>query len=284
MIHQPKGRNNVANPVQNPEASEQKNHKFMSAQPSLFIVLGAGSGFGEAIARHLLAQDHTVIAVARHTESIQSYASAYPASCEVLAADVMELGFGDKLIAFLKNRTPQGIVINASGPPAGGFFDVSPQQWEAAYHNVLHWKVLLLHKIIPIFKSAHYGRVVMIESVSIKQPVPQLILSNALRAGVAGMVRTLADEVADSGITINIMAPGYHDTQAMQRLYNRKAETLSISLEDARAIFTADTGTGTLGTAADFASLAVWLLSPESRYVTGQTISIAGNLVKGIMG
>ncbi|MDY0343269.1 MAG: SDR family oxidoreductase [Lentimicrobium sp.] len=256
----------------------------MSAQSSLFVVLGAGSGFGEAIAIHLLDQGHTVLAVARHTESILAYASGYESKCEVLAADVMEEGFGDKLMVFLNNRTPQGIVINASGPPAGGFFDVTPRQWEAAYYSVLHWKMLLLHKIIPIFKSAHYGRVVMIESVSIKQPVAQLILSNALRAGVAGMVRTLADEVAGEGITINIMAPGYHDTQAMQRLYKRKSETQSIGLEAAREIFTAETGTGELGTAGDFASLAAWLLSPEARYVTGQTISIAGNLVKGIMG
>lgn len=256
----------------------------MSVENSLFIVLGAGSGFGEAIAIHLLEHGHSVIAVARHTESIDAYASRYASRCEVMTADVMEEGFGDKLMAVLNNRMPHGIVINASGPPAGGFFDVTPSQWEAAYYSVVHWKMLLLQKIIPVFKSAQYGRVVMIESVSIKQPVPQLILSNALRAAVAGMVRTLADEVAGEGITINIMAPGYHDTQAMQRLYRRKAETQSVDLEVAKETFTAETGTGKLGTASDFASLSAWLLSPEARYVTGQTISIAGNLVRGIMG
>ncbi|MDD3743922.1 MAG: SDR family oxidoreductase, partial [Lentimicrobiaceae bacterium] len=101
---------------------------------------------------------------------------------------------------------------------------------------------------------------------------------------VAGIVRTLATEVAGQGITINTMAPGYHDTQAMQRLYNRKAETLSISPEAAKEMFISETGTGQLGTATDFASLAEWLLSPQSRYITGQTISIAGDLVKGLMG
>lgn len=256
----------------------------MTVQNSLFIVLGAGSGFGEAIAVHMLNQGYSVIAVARHTENIRDYGSRYGSKCEVMSADVMEEGFGDKLIDVLKNRIPQGIVINASGPPAGGFMDVTADQWKTAYFTLLHWKVVLLQKLIPIFKSAHYGRIVMIESVSIKQPVPQLILSNSLRAAVAGMVRTLATEIAGEGVTLNIMAPGYHDTQAMQRLFKKKSETLDIDLEAARKIFTDETGTGEMGTAEDFASLAGWLLSPESRYVTGQVISVAGNLVKGILG
>lgn len=256
----------------------------MPVQSSLFIVLGASSGLGQAIVNHLLVRGHTVIAVARHTQSIVEYGKSFASRCEPLEADVMDENFGDKLMTQLNNRIPQGIVVNASGPPAGGFFDVTPAQWETAYHSVLHWKILLLQKVIPLFKSVNYGRIVMIESVSIKQPVPQLILSNALRAAVAGMVRTLATEVAGQGITINTMAPGYHDTQAMQRLYNRKAETLSISPEAAKEMFISETGTGQLGTATDFASLAEWLLSPQSRYITGQTISIAGDLVKGLMG
>jgi 3-oxoacyl-[acyl-carrier protein] reductase len=102
--------------------------------------------------------------------------------------------------------------------------------------------------------------------------------------GVVGFVKTLSQEIADKGITLNVLAPGYHNTPAMERLFAKKSMLLGISPEEAKAIFENETKVGKLGDARDLAALASWLLSPGSRYVTGQTISIDGGLIKGTMG
>lgn len=250
----------------------------------LFVVLGASSGFGKAIAERLIHENARVIAVARRAELLKCDSKP---GCEryiPMPADVTSEDFIEYLMKQLDGKKLHGIVLNAGGPPAGGFMDTKPEQWIEAFHQVLLWKIKLLRRLIPIFSEAGYGRIVMIESVSVKQPVKQLVLSNAFRAAVAGMARTLADEVAGKGITINILAPGYHETDAMKRLFVKKSETLGIGLDEAREIFSAETGTGSMGNPHHFAELATWLLSPSSSYITGQVISVAGNLVKGIMG
>ncbi|MDY0104248.1 MAG: SDR family oxidoreductase [Lentimicrobium sp.] len=256
----------------------------LDLKDKLFVVLGASSGFGKAISERLIQENAQVIAVARRADLLRCQTKP---DCEryiAMQADVVSEGFIDNLVKQLDGKTLHGIVLNAGGPPAGGFMEIKPEQWMDAFHQVFFWKVKLLQQLIPIFSAVGYGRIVLIESVSVKQPVKQLVLSNAFRAAVAGMVRTLADEVAGNGITINIMAPGYHETDAMKRLFVKKSETLGIGLEEARELFAGETGTGSMGNPDHFAELAAWLLSPSSGYITGQVISVSGNLVKGIMG
>jgi 3-oxoacyl-[acyl-carrier protein] reductase len=203
---------------------------------------------------------------------------------ETMIQDVTVDDFPDKLVLRIKGKIPAGIIINSGGPPSGGFFDTSPDDWDIAYRNLLSWKVNLLRKVVPLFRSNGYGRILLIESVSVKQPVDGLILSNCFRPAVVGMARTLASETVGDGITINVLAPGYHDTAAMQRLFQRKSDKSGITVEEAKLAFENETGTGHMGKPDDFAQLAVWLLSPVSSFVTGQVISVAGNLVKGIFG
>jgi 3-oxoacyl-[acyl-carrier protein] reductase len=143
--------------------------------------------------------------------------------------------------------------------------------------------VKLTQELLEKFKDQNYGRILYIESVAVKQPIENLILSNSLRMAVVGFVKTLSQEVAHQGITLNILAPGYHATPAMERLFANKSMLLGISPEDARKEFEKETKVGFLGDPKDFASLAVWLLSPHSRFITGQTISVDGGLIKGSM-
>lgn len=256
----------------------------LNLHDKLFVVLGASSGFGKAIAERLIQENARVIPVARRADLLKC---DQPSGCDryfPFQADVTSADFSEKLLKRIGNEPLHGIVINAGGPPAGGFMENTPEQWQEAFNNVLLWKVKLLQKLIPRLVEANYGRILLIESVSVKQPVKQLVLSNAFRAAVAGMVRTLAGEVAGNGITINILAPGYHETDAMKRLFVKRAETTSITVEQAREMFNRETGTGTMGKPEHFAELAAWLLSPSSGYITGQVVSVAGNLVSGIMG
>jgi 3-oxoacyl-[acyl-carrier protein] reductase len=134
------------------------------------------------------------------------------------------------------------------------------------------------------FADQQYGRILYIESVSVKQPVENLVLSNSLRLAVVGFVKTLSQEIADKGITLNILAPGYHATPAMERLFSHKSMLLGITQAQAQQQYESETKMSKLGNPENLASLAIWLLSEKSSFITGQTISVDGGLVKGTMG
>ena len=137
---------------------------------------------------------------------------------------------------------------------------------------------------MPILVKNQYGRIVCIESVSVKQDVDNLILRNALRPAIVGFAKTVAQEVASKGVTINVLAPRFHKTAAIKRLILKKSELDNISIDEARSQFEAEIPVGDMGKPEEMASLALWLLSPLSRYVTGQTITHDGGTVKGFFG
>jgi 3-oxoacyl-[acyl-carrier protein] reductase len=143
---------------------------------------------------------------------------------------------------------------------------------------------LLTQRFVPSLVKNNYGRLLFIESATVKQPLENLVLSNSLRAAVVGMVKTLSQEIAGTGVTLNILGPGSHNTPAIDRIYRKKSEQTGIPFEEVKATAIRQIPVGFLGEAADFASLAIWLLSPHSRFITGQTISVDGGAVKGIMG
>ncbi len=248
-----------------------------------FLVGGAGSGFGKAVAEALAHEDAHVLAVSRTAEKLKHLQNSNSRNIEIIAADLTKDTTHDLILDYFKDKKLSGTFINAGGPPAGGFDDVNMVAWDEAWKNVVRWKIALSKKLIPLFKANHYGRLLYLESVSVKQPVPNLILSNALRPAVVGMVKTLAQEVARDGITLNILAPGYHSTAAMERLFAKKSEVEGISTEEARAAFEQEIPVGGMGKPEELASLALWLLSPLSRYVTGQIVDHAGGLVKAMV-
>ena len=135
---------------------------------------------------------------------------------------------------------------------------------------------------MPTFIQQKYGRLVFIESVSVKQPIPNLVLSNSIRMAVVGFVKTLSEEVVQHGITMNILGPGYHDTSAVDRIFNKRAEQTGKPAATIKAEFINNMKSGQMGNPADMGALAVWLLSPSSRYVTGQTIVVDGGYMNGV--
>ncbi len=251
---------------------------------SLFVVGGAGAGFGKAIALALAKEGANVIAVSRTLEKLIHIKKEYPHKIEIIIGDITNDNLQQEIVKKIGNRKLSGVLVNAGGPPAGGFFDLEMDDWETAWKNVVKWKISFVRKIIPILLKQEYGRIVFIESVSVKQQVPNLILSNSMRPAVVGMAKTLSREVAGKGITVNVLAPGYHETAAMKRLYKNTSKNLSISQEEAKQLFEKDLPIKPMGQPEEMANLALWLLSPLSRYVTGQTISHDGGLVEGLFG
>ena len=251
---------------------------------SLFVVGGAGAGFGRAISIALAAEGAKVIAVSRTAEKLHSLKAVYPDNIEILSANITDEIAQNEIINIIGERRLSGVLVNAGGPPAGGFFDVEMDDWENAWQNVVKWKISFIRKLMPHFIENQYGRIVFIESVSVKQRVPNLILSNAMRPAVVGMAKTLSREVADKGITVNILAPGYHETAAMKRLYANTSKNMGITEAEAKQIFEKNLPIKPMGQPEEMATLALWLLSPLSRYVTGQTFSHDGGLVEGLFG
>lgn len=255
----------------------------LNLRDKLFVVTGATSGFGKSIATALISEGATVVINARGKENLQTFQDAFPSQVEIIAGDITTDATITALVRKIGVRKLDGILINAGGPPAKSFVETAMSDWDEAYQNVLRWKVKLTNYLLPKLIDQKYGRLLYIESVSVKQPVENLVLSNSLRLAVIGFVKTLSQEVADQGITLNVIAPGYHATPAMDRLFAKKSELLGISIEEARSAFESEIKTGKMGNPDDLASLAVWLLSPTSRYITGQTIVVDGGLFKGTL-
>lgn len=249
----------------------------------LFIVTGASSGFGKAIAITLAGEKAKVIAVARGTEKLDALKSESP-EIETIPLDITLPESLDVLGKAVGKRDLTGIVVNAGGPPAKAFLETGMEDWDEAYRTILRWKVELTRYFLPFFVRHNYGRYLFIESVSVKQPVPNLVLSTSFRLGVTGFVKTFSDEIAAKGITANVLAPGFHRTPALERVIRKNSEFHGISFDEALKKMLEDVPTGKIGELENFASLATWLLSPLSAYVTGQTISIEGGSVRGILG
>jgi len=249
-----------------------------------FIVGGAGSGFGKAIALALAGEGAKVLAVSRTGSKLVEIQNRFPEDIEMLEGDITSNALQDKILTWTNGKRLAGVLVNAGGPPAGGFFNIDMGQWEEAWRMVVKWKIAFTRKLMPLFQKQKYGRIVFIESVSVKQPVENLILSNALRPAIVGFAKTLAQEVARFGITANVLAPGYHATPALERLFIRNSELKGISYNEAKKEFEEDIPVGKMATADEMASIALWLLSPLSRYVTGQTITHDGGTVRGVFG
>lgn len=249
-----------------------------------FIVCGASSGFGEAITRQLVKEGANVIAVARRGDLLKDKYANFEKSITPVEGSLIYRETLDKIMFSVKKRNIHGIVFNAGGPPTGTPLQTKMADWDASWQLIMRWKIDLALRLAPVFKEKGYGRMLFIESQSIKQPLPALTLSNAFRAGVTGFAKTLSLELAKYGVTVNVLAPGSHNTPAIERVIENNSSMRGISYNQAKQEMEQKIPVGRMGTAEEFASLATWLLSPNSGYVTGQTISHDGGSISGLFG
>lgn len=248
-----------------------------------FIICGATSGFGLAITRLLVSENAQVIAVARGKEKLEKLASEHKNNIEIFSGDITQSGIIHDLKKFVGEKRISGILVNAGGPPAIKFIETRIAHWDEAYRSLLRWKVELVQAFLPDMVHTGYGRFLFIESASVKQPLENLVLSTSLRLSVVGMVKTLSQEQAEKGVTFNILAPGYHYTAAVERLIQKKSEDENISFNQARERMEKNMPMKKTGNVDDFASLALWLLSPLSGYVNGQIYAVDGGVIKSTL-
>jgi len=249
-----------------------------------FVVCGAGSGFGRSIAEQLIQEGAKVIAIARTKSVLDDFSRVAKDNLVTLCGDITQVDTQLRLMEICSTHTISGIVINAGGPPAKSFLETDIDDWDGGWHSLVRCKLMITMRFLPLFRKQQYGRLLFIESVSVKQRVENLALSNSLRLAVVGFAKTLSGEVAKENITVNVMAPGYHNTAAMQRLFQKMSSSQGITLSEAKDHFEKLIPVGRMGEAQEFAGLAAWLLSPLAAYVTGQTISHDGGSVMGTFG
>jgi 3-oxoacyl-[acyl-carrier protein] reductase len=248
-----------------------------------FIVCGATSGFGKAIVKQIIEEGGKVLAVARGEEKLRELQDAYGRQIEFLVGDITQSKTIKQLLKLTEGNTLSGILVNAAGPPAKTFVETTLTDWDDAYRQLVRWKIELTQAFLPVFQKNKYGRFVYIESSSVKQPLENLVLSTSMRLSVIGFVKTLSQEIPNQGLTFNVLAPGYHHTPAVERLINKKADSQKISKKEAQKQIENGIPMQITGNIEHFASLAAWLFSPLSQYVTGQVYAVDGGVIKSTL-
>lgn len=250
----------------------------------LYVVGGATSGLGRGVAEALLAEGARVLAIARSADQLAAMQAEWGSALTTRTADLTQESAIEALLDELQGQEVAGVLVNAGGPPAMPATETTLSDWDAAYRSVVRWKIQLMQGLLPAWRERGYGRFVLVESASVKQPVPNLVLSNAMRMAVVGFVKTLSQEVAADGITINILAPSFHDTPRVQSLVKNSSQRQGRSEDQVRQQMIEQVPVGFMGDQGDFGRLAAWLFSPYSRFLTGQTISVDGGAIRGVFG
>jgi 3-oxoacyl-[acyl-carrier protein] reductase len=249
------------------------------------LVTGASKGMGKACAMGLAAEGARVAMCARNEGDLKAAVEEVKATTKAevmgLATDVTKIDQVRALVGRVKDTfgSPDVLIANCGGPPRGFFDDFDDAAWQGAVEVSLLSTVRLVREVLPGMRARKWGRILTIQSVSVKQPLSDLLLSNAVRPGVHGMMKTLALQLASDNNLVNTLCPGRILTDRL--LGGLKASGLS--REEYLARQSADIPMGRVGTAEEFASVAVFLASERASYVTGVAVQVDGGLVRGLL-
>jgi 3-oxoacyl-[acyl-carrier protein] reductase len=229
-------------------------------------VAAASKGLGFGVARALAAEGVAVAICSRERDAIDAAASMIGHDAVPLVADVATV---DGATNFVRDaRDALGgidiLVLNAGGPPPGDFAHTTVDQYLDAFELNCRGAIAMCYEAVPEMRERKWGRVVAITSIAVRQPIPNLILSNTARAGLTGFLRTLAREVAGDGITVNSLLPGLHATERIAALHG-STEALATGVP-----------AGFIGDPSDFGQIAAFVCSEQARYLTGTAIQVDG--------
>jgi 3-oxoacyl-[acyl-carrier protein] reductase len=253
-------------------------------------LIAAGSkGLGKAVAEELAAEGALIVLCARGEEALRVTAEGIRkrlgTKVYTVQADVGKPGEPARVVdeALAQFGKIDILLTNSGGPPAGPFESLTPDAWDNAYRLVLASVVEFCRAALPGMKERGWGRILNVTSIAAKQPVDNLMLSNSIRAGVIGFARTLANEVAPFGITVNNLIPGFTRTDRMVELSEVTAKKEGITPEAALSRYTAQVPMGRMGEPKEFAALAAFLASERASYITGQSIAVDGGWIRGLL-
>ncbi len=175
------------------------------------------------------------------------------------------------------------LITNAGGPPPGQFVEHDDAAWLKAFETNMLSAIRIVRRALPAMIERRWGRIVNVTSLAVREPFPNLALSNGVRAGLTGAMSTLAREVADKGVTVNNVLPGLMDTGALRRVYRAQSLRQNISEDEAKSRMAETVPMKRLGAADDFGPAVAFLCSRHAAYITAQNLTIDGGLVRGLL-
>jgi len=253
------------------------------------IVAAASKGLGKAVAMELANEGAEVAICARSAANLEKAAAEIRNRTGRVvfaqALDVTNYAGVQAFVAEVEKRFGRVdiCVTNAGGPPAKKFLDISVDEWRAAVELTLMSTVFFAREVLPRMRKNRWGRLLTITSVSVKQPIDNLLLSNSIRAGVTGLAKTLANEFGADGITVNNVCPGYTLTERLGELADNMAKGAGSSRDAVLNQWAALIPLGRVATPEEFAALVAFLASERASYINGATIPVDGGWVKGLM-
>jgi 3-oxoacyl-[acyl-carrier protein] reductase len=251
------------------------------------LVCGSTQGIGKAAAVELALLGADITLMARDESRLKAVLAELPRQGSQ-AHDYLAADFADpeRVSAALKAADPARLWVvlinNTGGPPGGQAIDASPDAYLAAFRMHVLTNQVLVQALVPGMKQAKYGRIINIISTSVKAPIPNLGVSNTIRAAVANWAKTLAGELAPFGITVNNVLPGFTDTARLETLFKTRAEKTGKKYEEVLKEAIATIPAGRLGKAEEIAAAVAFLASPAAAYVNGINVPVDGGRTQGL--
>jgi 3-oxoacyl-[acyl-carrier protein] reductase len=247
------------------------------------LVLASTSGLGRAVAEALAGEGAAVAVCGRRSELAVEVAAALPGA-RGFFVDLAQADSVDRLVSDVVSALgPIDIlVLNSGGPPASSAADTSPDDLRSSNELLLYPMQQLIRLVLPSMQAAGWGRILAIGSSGVREPIPDLALSNSSRAALRGLLKTLASEVAGDGVTVNMILPGRIATDRLQFLNERRAEREGRSVEEVDKALKATIPVGRYGRPEEFGVVAAFLCSDAASYVTGVQLSVDGGLARSL--
>lgn len=252
------------------------------------LVCAASQGLGFAVANEIAKEGASIVICSRSEASINAAAETIRNDT---GADVLALAADVSVAEDIQRLAAAGIerfgridilVTNSGGPPAGAFDALTRDAWDEAIRVLLTSVLDITRLVLPGMRERRWGRILNITSIASKQPVENLMLSNSLRAAVTGFGKTLANEVAADGITVNNILPGYTRTERLAELIDFLAGKEGITADEVKARWESEIPMRRLGEPSEFAALAAFLVSERASYITGSSIAVDGGWIKSL--
>ncbi len=252
------------------------------------VVVASSKGLGRAAAQELACEGARVVICARGAEALEETRATIAATGAEVVALPVDTGSApdlDRLIDTAESSfgPVEILVTNGGGPAPGRFEELTEKAWEDAVRGTLDSVVRLCRRVLPSMKERGWGRIINITSIAVKQPVDGLILSNSIRAAVTGFARTLANEVAADGVTVNNVMPGFTSTERVDELADKQAADGGTSRDEIVAAWKASIPAGRLAEPRELAALIVFLASERAGYITAQSIPIDGGWIRSLL-